>query len=150
MSGILKTGGDGKAMLSFSGERTSWQLFRKQLRSSCDQNGMGWAITVLLAMNQFLIHIAGSNATAAAVAKKNIPANVEDFEAADGLVLEGMIERSGALLTCKLSMIKSRTTSLGTNFSDYTKMRLASEQDLDDLIETTDKEYLIQVNRWLV
>jgi hypothetical protein len=47
-------------------------------------------------------------------------------------------------------MIKSRTTSLGTNFSDYTKTRLASEQDLDDLIEATDKEDLIQVNRWLV
>jgi hypothetical protein len=29
-------------------------------------------------------------------------------------------------------------------------MRLASEEDLDDLIESTDKEYLIQVNRWLV
>jgi hypothetical protein len=58
MSGILKTGGDGKAMISFSGERTSWQLFRKQLRSSCDQNGMGWAITVGHAVNQFLIHMA--------------------------------------------------------------------------------------------
>ena len=137
-------------MLSFSGERTSWQLFRKQLRSSCDQNGMGWAITVGHAMNQFLIHMPANNAAAAAAAKKDIPANFEDFEAADGLVLEGMIERSGALLTCKLAMIKSRTSSLGTNFSDYTKMRLASEQDLDDLIEATDKEYLIQVNRWLV
>ena len=137
-------------MLSFSGERTSWQLFRKQLRSSCDQNGMGWAITVGHAMNQFLIHMAANNAAAAAAAKKDIPANFEDFEVADGLVLEGMIERSGALLTCKLAMIKSRTSSLGTNFSDYTKMRLASEQDLDDLIEATDKEYLIQVNRWLV
>ena len=29
-------------------------------------------------------------------------------------------------------------------------MRLASEEDLDELIEATDKEYLIQVNRWLV
>jgi hypothetical protein len=62
-------------------------------------------------------------------------------------MLEGMIEKSGALLTFKLAIIKSRTTSLGTNFSDYTKMRLASE-DLDDLIEATHKDYLIQVNRW--
>ena len=53
-------------MLSFSGERTSWQLFRKQLRSSCDQNGMGWAITVGHAMNQFLIHIAASRGRAGA------------------------------------------------------------------------------------
>ena len=60
-------------MLSFSGERTSWQLFRKQLRSSCDQNGMGWAITVGHAMNQFLIHIAASNAAATAASKKGIP-----------------------------------------------------------------------------
>lgn len=130
MSGILKTGGDGKAMLSFSGERTSWQLFRKQLRSSCDQNGMGWAITVGHAMNQFLIHMAANNAAAAAAAKKDIPANFEDFEAADGLVLEGMIERSDALLTCKLAMIKSRTSSLGTNFSDYTKMPLRQNRIL--------------------
>jgi hypothetical protein len=101
-------------------------------------------------MNQFLIHMAANNTAAAAAAKKDIPANFEDFEAADGLVLEVMIERSGALLTCKLAMIKSRTSSLGTNFSDHTKMRLTSEQDLDDLIEATDKEYLIQVNRWLV
>jgi hypothetical protein len=119
MSGILKTGGDGKTMISFPDERTSGQVFRKQLRSGCDQNGMGWAITVGHAMNQFLIHIA----------------------------LENMIETSGVLLTCKLTMIKSRTTSLGTNFSDYKKMRLASEEDLDDLIEAIDKEYLIQVNR---
>jgi hypothetical protein len=97
---------------------------------------MGWAITVGHAMNQFLIHMAANNTAAAVAAKKDIPANFEDFEVTDGLVLEGMIERSGA--------------SLGTNFSDYTKMRLASEQDLDDLIEATDKEYLIQVNRWLV
>ncbi len=58
-----------------------------------------------------------------------------------------MIEKSGVLLTYKVAMIKSRTTSLGTNFPEYTKIRLASEQDLDDLIETADKEYLIQVNR---
>ncbi len=140
----------GKAILSFSGERTSWQLFRKQLHSICDQNGMGWVITVGHAMNQFLIHIADRNAAAAAAAKKDIPANFEDFDAVDGLVLENMIETSATLLTCKLAMIKSRTTSLGTNFSDYTKMHLASEEDLDDLIEATDKEYLIQVNRWLV
>ncbi len=93
------------------------------------------------------IQIAASNAAAAAAAKKDIPANFEDFETVDGLVLENMIETSVALLTCKLDMIKSRTTSLGTNFSDYTKMRLVSEEDLDDLIEATDKEYLIQVNR---
>jgi hypothetical protein len=136
MSGILKTGGDGKAIISFSGERTTWQLFRKQLRSSCDQNGMGWTITVGHAMNQFLIHIAATNTAAAAAAKKDIPANFEDFETVDGLVLENMIETSGALLTCKLTMIKSRTTSFLTNFSDYTKMRLASEKDLDDLIDT--------------
>jgi hypothetical protein len=105
---------------------------------------MGWGITVGHVMNQFLIHIAATNAAAASAAKKDIPANFEDFEAVDGLVLENMIETSGTLLTCKLSMIKSRTTSLGTNFSDYTKMCLASEEDLDDLIETTDKEYLIQ------
>jgi hypothetical protein len=84
MSGILKTGGDGKAMLSFSGERTSWYLFRKQLRSSCDQNGMGWVITVGYAMKQFLIHIAPSNAAAVAAAKKDFPANFEDFETVDG------------------------------------------------------------------
>jgi hypothetical protein len=111
---------------------------------------MGWAITVGHAMNQFLIHITGSNAAATAAAKKDIPTNFEDFEAMDGLVLENMIETPGSLLTCKLGMIKSRTTSLGTNFSDYTKLCLVSEEDLDDLIETTDKEYLIQVNRWLV
>jgi hypothetical protein len=111
---------------------------------------MGWVITVEHVMNQLLIHIEASNATVTAASKKDIPANFEDFEAVDGLVLEGMIKKSGALLTCKLSMIKSRTTSLGTNFSEYTKMRLASEQDLDDLIEATDKEYLIQFNRWLV
>ena len=93
-------------MLSFSGERTSWQLFRKQLRNICDQNGMGWAITVGHAMNQFLIHMAASNAAAAAASKKGIPANFEDFEAVDGLVLENMIETSGSLLTCKLDMIK--------------------------------------------
>jgi len=93
-------------MLSFSGERTSWQLFRKQLRSSCDQNGMGWVITVGHVMNQFLIHIAASNAAAAAAAKKDIPANFEDFDAVDGLVLENMIETSVVLLTCKLAMIK--------------------------------------------
>jgi hypothetical protein len=90
MSGILKTGGDGKAMLSFSGERTSWQLFRKQLRSSCDQNGMGWAITVGHAMNQFLIHIAASNAAAAAASKKDIPANFEDFEAAEHSLIKSV------------------------------------------------------------
>ncbi len=134
-------------MFSFSGDRTSWQLFRKQLRSSCDQNGMGWVITVGHVMNQFLIHITARNTDAAAASKKDIPANFEDFESEDGLVLEKMIEKSVALLTCKLDMIKSRTTSLGTNFSDYTKMCLASEEDLDDLIEVTDKEYLIQVNR---
>ncbi len=92
----------------------------------------------------------GYNAAAAVASKKVFPANFEDFEVVDGLLLEKMIKKSGVLLTCKLDMIKSRTTSLGTNFSDYTKMRLASEEDLDDLIETTDKEYLIQVNRWLV
>ena len=74
-------------MLSFSGDRTSWLAFRKQLRSSCDQNGMGWAITVGHAMKQFLIHIAASNAAATAASKKHIPANFEDFDAADGLVL---------------------------------------------------------------
>jgi hypothetical protein len=138
MSGILKTGGDGKVTLSFSGERTSCQLFRKQLRSSCDQNGMGWAITVgHTAMNQFLIHIADSNAAASDASKKDIPANFEDFEAADGLVLEIMIEKSVALLTYKLAMIKSRTTSLRTNFSDYTKMRLASEQVLSHVQHLT-------------
>ncbi len=88
-------------MLSFSGEKTSWQLLRKQFRSSCD-DGMGWVFTVGHAMNQFLIHIATSNAAATAASKTDIPANCEDFEAADGLVLEGMIEISGALLTCKL------------------------------------------------
>jgi hypothetical protein len=72
MSGILKTGGDGKAMLSFSGERTSGQLFRKQLRSSCDQNGMGWTITVGHVMNQYLIDIAASNAVVVAAPKKDI------------------------------------------------------------------------------
>jgi hypothetical protein len=108
---------------------------------------MGWAITVGHVMNQFLIHMAASNAAAVAADKKDIPTNFEDFEAVDGLVFENMIETSGALLTCKLAMIKSRTTSLGTNFSDYTKMRLESEEDLDDLIKATDKEYLIQVNR---
>jgi hypothetical protein len=41
-----------------------------------------------------------------------------------------MIEKSGALVTCKLAMIKSRTTSLGTNFSEYTKMRLAQRRIL--------------------
>jgi hypothetical protein len=95
MSGILKTGGDRKAVLSFSGERTSWLLFRKQLRSSCDQNGMGWVITVGHDMNQFLIYIAASNAAAAAASKKGIPANFEDFEAADGLGLNGILEKSG-------------------------------------------------------
>ncbi len=80
-------------------------------------------------MNQFLIHIEANNATVATAVKKDIPANVEDFEAVDGLVLENMIEKSGVLLTCKLAMIKSRTTSLGTIFSDYTKMRLASEEN---------------------
>jgi hypothetical protein len=60
---------------------------------------MGWAITVGHAMNQFLIHIAASNTAATAAAKKDIPANFEDFEAVDGLVLENMIEKSGALLT---------------------------------------------------
>jgi hypothetical protein len=139
MSGILKTGGDGKAMLSFSGERTSWKLFRKQLRSSCDQNGMGWTITVGHVMNQFLIHIEANNTAAAAVAKKDIPVNFEDFDTVDGMVFENMIETSGALLTGKLDMIKSRTASLGTNFSDYTKMCLVSEEDLDELIEATDK-----------
>jgi hypothetical protein len=79
---------------------------------------MGWVITVGHDMNQFLIHIAASNAAATVAAKKDIPTNFEDFEAVDGLVLENMIEKSGALLTCKLVMIKSRTTSLGTNFSD--------------------------------
>jgi hypothetical protein len=123
---------------------------QKRLNSSCDQNGMGWVINVGHTMNQFLIHIVASNAAAAAASKKDIPANFEDFEVTDGMVLEGIIEKSDSLLTCKLVMIKSRTTSLGTNFSDYTKMRLASEQDLDDLIESTDKEYLIQVNRCLV
>jgi hypothetical protein len=80
MSGILKTGGDGKAMHSFSGERTTCQFFRKQLRSSCDQNGMGWVITVGHPMNQFLVHIAATNAAAATTAKKDIPANFEDFD----------------------------------------------------------------------
>ncbi len=111
-------------MFSFSGERTTWQLFRKQLRSSCDQNGMGWVITVGHVMNQFLIHMVASNAADTAVVKKDIQANFEDFEAVDGLVFENMIETSGVLLTCKLVMIKSKTTSLGTIFSDYTKMRL--------------------------
>ncbi len=67
-------------MFSFSGERTSWQLFRKQLRSSCDQNGMGWVITVGHDMNQFLIHIAVGNAAAAVATKKDIPTNFEDFD----------------------------------------------------------------------
>jgi hypothetical protein len=111
---------------------------------------MGWVITVGHAVNQFLIHIATSNRVVTVASKKDIPANFEDFEVVDGLVLENMIETSGALLTYKLTMIKSRTTSLGTNFSDYTKMCLASEEDLHDLIEKTVKEYLIQVNRWLV
>ncbi len=115
-------------MFSFSGERTSWELFRKQFRSSCDQNGMGWVITVGHVMHQFLIHIPVSNAAAAAAAKKDIPANFEDFETVDGLVLENMIETSGVLLTCKLVMIKSRTTSLGTNFSDYTKTQMVIPQ----------------------
>jgi len=35
-------------------------------------------------MKQFLIHIVANNAAAAAVSKKNIPANFEDFESADG------------------------------------------------------------------
>jgi hypothetical protein len=74
MSWILKTGGNGKVILSFSGERTNWQFFRKHLRSSCDQNGMGWVITVVgHAMNQFLIHIAGRNVAAVTAAfKKDI------------------------------------------------------------------------------
>ncbi len=105
---------------------------------------MGWVITVGHVMNQFLIHIEASNTTATTVVKKDIPANFEDFETVDGLVLENMIETSVSLLTCKLTMIKSRITSLGTNFSDYTKMCLVSEEDLDDLIKTTDKE----VNRY--
>ncbi len=88
-------------------------------------------------MNQFLIHIADSNAAASDASKKDIPANFEDFEAADGLVLEIMIEKSVALLTYKLAMIKSRTTSLRTNFSDYTKMRLASEQVLSHVQHLT-------------
>jgi hypothetical protein len=116
-----------------------------------DDPRTSWSFhTVGHVMNQFLIHIAASNTAAVAAGKKNIPANFEDFETVDGLVLENMIETSGSLLTCKLTMIKSRTTSLGTNFSDYTKMCLVSEEDLDDLIKATDKEYLIQVNRWLV
>jgi hypothetical protein len=53
-------------------------------------------------MNQFLIHITASNAAAAADSKKDIPTNFEGFEASDGLVLENMIEKSGALLVvCK-------------------------------------------------
>jgi hypothetical protein len=68
---------------------------------------MGWTITVGHTMNQFLIHITVSNVAAAAASKKDIPANFEDFEAADGLVLENMIDKSGTLLTCKLGMIKS-------------------------------------------
>ncbi len=86
-------------MFSFSGERTSWYLFRKQLRSSCDKNGMGWAITVGHAMNQFLIHIAVTNAAAAVATKKDIPVNFEDFEGVDGLMLENMIKnRAPSLL----------------------------------------------------
>ena len=69
---------------------------------------MGWAITVGHSMNQFLIHIAASNAAAAAVSKKDIPAKFEDFEAVNGLVLENMIETSGALLTCKLALPQQR------------------------------------------
>ena len=91
---------------------------------------MGWTITVGHAMNQFLIHIEVSNATVSTVSKKDIPASFEDFEAADGLVLEGMIEKSDTLLTCKLVMIKSRTTLLGTNFSDYTMCLLTQDAQL--------------------
>ena len=43
--------------------------------------------------------IVASNAGAAAAGKKDVPANFEDFDALDGLVLETMIETSGTLLT---------------------------------------------------
>jgi hypothetical protein len=54
MSGTLK---DGKTNLSFNGNRDRWDIFRKELRSRCDQNGMGWAINIGTVMVQFMIKI---------------------------------------------------------------------------------------------
>jgi hypothetical protein len=74
MSGTLK---DGKSFFEWeTGAR--WPIFRKDLRSSCDQNDMGWAINIGTVMVQFIIKIAVVNATADV--KTDIPSNFEDFD----------------------------------------------------------------------
>jgi len=144
MSGTLK---DGKANLSFNGNRGRWPIFRKELRSSCDQNGMGWAINIGTAMVQFMIKIAAANASADV--KTDIPSNFEDFDAKHFETFDELIQTSGALSTVRLAMIKYRST-ISTHFADFHKMGLETQEELDELVAVTNNDYLVQVNRWLV
>ncbi len=144
MSGTLK---DGKANLSFNGTRGRWAIFRKEFRSSCDQNGIGWAVNIGAAMVQFMIKIAAANATAKD--KTDFPSNFEDFDAKHFETFDELIQTSGALSTVRLAMIKYRST-ISTHFADFTKMGLETQEELDELVAVTNNDYLVQVNRWLV
>jgi hypothetical protein len=135
---------DGKTNLSFNGNRDRWSIFRKELRSSCDQNGMGWAINIGTAMVQFIIKIAAANATADE--QTDIPSNFEDFDAKHFETFHELIQTSDALSTVRLAMIKYRST-ISTHFADFNKMGLETQEELDELVAVTNTDYLVQVNR---